>query len=274
MLPTYELKPVLPTTVEGLELRMGDLAFDESANTTAACMKLAVEYETWIKAREREIDSLADLSSRLREAARSHMRHCRDCLRRMREGAELVGRDTEVAQAFRLMNEAMEMQQIHYRMSSQETRHWVRTRKGWELSSPFNRPSYETRKSSWRPFQLAFILMNLNAFADPRSAERELVDVIWFPTGGGKTEAYLGLSAFSMFLRRLRNPDHAGTSILMRYTLRLLTTQQFQRAASLIARARSSGVGKRSDWALNPLLPDCGLEETSHRIRKRVRSSL
>lgn len=234
VLPTYELKPVLPTQVEGLELRMSDLASDESAKTSAACLKLADEYETWIEIREREIDSRADLSPRLRETALSHMGHCRDCLRRMREGAELVGRDPEVAQAFGLMNEAMEMQQIHYRMSSQESRHWVKTRKGWELSLPFNRPSYETRKSSWRPFQLAFILMNLRAFADPQSAERELVDVIWFPTGGGKTEAYLGLSAFSMFLRRLRNPDHAGTGILMRYTLRLLTTQQFQRAASLI----------------------------------------
>ena len=76
--------------------------------------------------------------------------------------------------------------------------------------------------------------MNLRAVAEPDCPERRIVDVIWFPTGGGKTEAYLGLSAFCMFLRRLRNPDHAGTSILMRYTLRLLTTQQFQRAASLI----------------------------------------
>ena len=234
VLPTYELKPVLPTKIEGLDLRMTDLASDDPGAARTACLRLADEYETWINTRERETDSRSDLSPQLKETARRHMGNCRECLRRMREGADLVGRDPEVALAFRLMNEAMNMQQIHYRISSQERRVWVKTPKGLELRTPFNRPSYEAQRSSWRPFQLAFILMNIRAFAEPHCAEREIVDVIWFPTGGGKTEAYLGLSAFSMFLRRLRNPGHAGTSILMRYTLRLLTTQQFQRAASLI----------------------------------------
>ena len=133
-----------------------------------------------------------------------------------------------------MMNEAMHMQQVHYKISSEKTRAWVMKSGKLELERPFNRPSYDDPDRKWRPFQLAFILMNLKAISDPHCSERDVVDVIWFPTGGGKTEAYLGLSAFSMFLRRLRNPDHAGTSIVMRYTLRLLTTQQFQRAASLI----------------------------------------
>jgi len=89
---------------------------------------------------------------------------------------------------------------------------------------------------SWRPFQLAFILMNLEGIASPTHLDREIVDLLFFPTGGGKTEAYLGLAAFTLVLRRLRNPGvaSAGLSVLMRYTLRLLTLDQLSRAATLI----------------------------------------
>ena len=67
-------------------------------------------------------------------------------------------------------------------------------------------------------------------------ADRKVVDLLFFPTGGGKTEAYLGLAAFTMVLRRLRDPSigSAGLSVLMRYTLRLLTLDQLGRAATLI----------------------------------------
>jgi hypothetical protein len=82
--------------------------------------------------------------------------------------------------------------------------------------------------SEWQPFQLAFLLMNLKGIAQPGEADREIVDLLFFPTGGGKTEAYLGLAAFTLVLRRLRNPGitSAGVSVLMRYTLRLLTLDQ------------------------------------------------
>lgn len=233
VLPTYELKPVLPTQIEGLDLKMVDLMSHDEGKTSAICTRLTDKYEDWIIEKEREIELREELSS-LKETAGRHMSNCRDCLRRMREGITLLAQNSDVAMAFRLMNEAMIMQQIHYTISSEDIRTWLRKSNKLELEAPFDRPSYDDSDRSWRPFQLAFILMNLRALAESDSPERKIVDVIWFPTGGGKTEAYLGLSAFSMFSRRLTNPDHAGASILMRYTLRLLTTQQFQRAASLI----------------------------------------
>ena len=86
------------------------------------------------------------------------------------------------------------------------------------------------------PFRLAFLLMNLPGIAEPEGNDREIVDLLFFPTGGGKTEAYLGLAAFSLLLRRLRNPGitGAGLCVLMRYTLRLLTLDQLSRAATLM----------------------------------------
>ena len=234
VLPTYEVKPVLPRKIPGLDLRMTDSASGQPGAAASMCASLADAYNAWIADREAEIESRQDLSVQLKDAARRHMEDCRECLRRMRDGVVLLEQDSTVGLAFRLMNEAMLMQQIHYQISTDQKRNWINTSGSLALKKPFERPPYDDPERRWYPFQLAFILMNLRAVAEPDCPERRIVDVIWFPTGGGKTEAYLGLSAFCMFLRRLRNPDHAGTSILMRYTLRLLTTQQFQRAASLI----------------------------------------
>ena len=118
------------------------------------------------------------------------------------------------------------------------------------MGSPFPDipPGYRDLPSErkWRPFQLAFILMNIAGMSSHEAPERSLVDLIWFPTGGGKTEAYLGLAAFTICMERLMGSPPCVT-VLMRYTLRLLTAQQFQRAAALVlgAGGASSGEGAR-----------------------------
>jgi len=104
----------------------------------------------------------------------------------------------------------------------------------------------------WRPFQLAFLLTSLQSAVDDSDDYRDTVDLIWFPTGGGKTEAYLGLIAAVIVWRRLKFPaSYGGTTSLMRYTLRLLTTQQFIRASKMICalellRRQNPELGKES----------------------------
>src|SRR5262249_40417333 len=131
---------------------------------------------------------------------------------------------------------AILLQQIHSRRDSRTLSHDAASRRlvhsqPLQTPDPLNPPH---GRGTWRPFQIAFFVMALESTAEHGSPDRDIVELIWFPTGGGKTEAYLGLSAFSMFLRRLRDPQDAGVDVVMRYTLRLLTAQQFQRAAGLI----------------------------------------
>src|SRR5438128_5948359 len=144
----------------------------------------------------------------------------------MRTGVESLMRDPDAFQAFLFANRAMLLQRSHTI--------WSRDRRRDPTAAP-PQPRLEGR---WRPFQLAFILLNLPGLIDVESDDRRIGDLLWFPTGGGKTEAYLGLAAFTMALRRRRTVPgmrtDAGLAVLMRYTLRLLTIQQFQRAATLL----------------------------------------
>lgn len=235
-LPVFEQAPIVPRDqVDRVELSMRGLAEATTADLAASCRALASAYLTWIDEREKELADETNLAPELRARGTDHLEDCRGCHARIMAGIDLLETDDDALEAFRLMNRAMLEQRAHYALSSDDAnrRSWRKGANGQEPSAPCPAPDYgyDTR---WRPFQLAFILMNVRSFVEPTHPERTLVDVIWFPTGGGKTEAYLGLAAFAILLRRLRNPDDAGTTVIMRYTLRLLTTQQFQRAASLI----------------------------------------
>ena len=186
-------------------------------------------YGKWIDARKAEIN---DLPERFRKAARRHMALAETALARMKMGWHLVCSDQTAQQAFRWANEAMIYQQVRSNFPLRE----VERRKDGVLrvKDPHPVPVIPQGRGTWRPFQIAFILASLPELVYPSRKTRSLVDLIFFPTGGGKTEAYLGACAISLLARRLRNPDDAGTDTLMRYTLRLLTAQQFLRAASLV----------------------------------------
>lgn len=173
-----------------------------------------------------------------KQAAEEQLCCARECLERMRRGLECLDNDPLALKAFSLANEAMRLQQIAWRYKTREFT-------GMDGSSPAFSAPYRSptkgpedgREPRWRAFQIAFILMNIPCITRPEEAFRDLrqVDLIWFPTGGGKTEAYLGLAAFAMLYSRLRDTEEPSyVHVLMRYTMRLLTAQQYQRAAGLI----------------------------------------
>ena len=228
-IPKFELTVIAPRESgrpvreeHRLEMSMAFLSGYGEADETRILQALRVfcrDYQAWIDDCQGESAKLPDHQLRVGER---HLRTARQCLERMRGGISLLERNPRAMLAFKLANYAMWIQFHHSKLSRER-----------KTKSP-PAENYSDTRADWRPFQLGFLLMNLRAFAEPKHRDRQVVDLIWFPTGGGKTEAYLGLAAFAICLRRLLRRDNGGTQILMRYTLRLLTTQQFQRAATLI----------------------------------------
>ena len=188
-------------------------------------------YKAWIDRLEAERQA-PDFSKRYLSIAEKHISLCREAYARMTAGLDILKTNDVAWKAFILANRAMFMQRIHGEFQQQT--HYPNDEKWQESMAAVDYSSYPEDKYRWRPFQLAFLLMSIRSIVDPSCSERDLVDLIWFPTGGGKTEAYLGLTAFTIFHRRLLNPSNGGTAVMMRYTLRLLTSQQFTRAATLI----------------------------------------
>jgi len=199
----------------------------------AALQELVNCYEEWIKEKQFEIDSL---ESHHRPVAKEHVNRCIECAERMKAGINFLRNNPKALKAFQLANQAILLQQICSQSPSREIEYSVETAK-IRFTKDYSEPDLShppKGRGRWRAFQIAFLLMSIESAANSDSSFREVVDLIWFPTGGGKTEAYLGLAAFVIFYRRLLDPKNIGVNVLMRYTLRLLTSQQFQRASSLI----------------------------------------
>jgi hypothetical protein len=250
VMPAVELPSMTPdVSADGksIELSMRALAHlseDGSGSGWEAIGQLINAYETWISVRRAEIASLPD---HLLVVANRHLELCNECLDRIRSGTRLLRENSAVRSAFRLANLAMLLQQIGTKLLARRALTWDAGRNRvvarGDFQSPWQIFSAGAEQSSqigkWRAFQLAFLVMSLDGLRDGSNSEHDVVDLIWFPTGGGKTEAYLAVTAFYLFHERLISsrddvPRRDGTNVLMRYTLRMLTTQQFQRAASLI----------------------------------------
>lgn len=245
--PKTEVKPVIakPLIIDGKEVNLSMEFFSKEINkdkTIKILEDFISTYDSWINSQESLIN---ELDKTYHNQAKQNLQDCHNSASRMKKGIDQLKTNSILFKSFCFMNEAMLQQQIRYNANS-----WIITNEIYEKYAPSindktswpdwdEKSKINTWLGNWRPFQLAFILMNIVSLSNDQSAdtlkERAIVDLIWFPTGGGKTEAYFGLTAFNIFNRRLMNKNDSGTAVITRYTYRVLTTQQFERSAALIA---------------------------------------
>ena len=240
--PQMEFKVDEKYNVDGSSLSMkylSDLDETEKDKKVKTLESLVEAYGEWIAALEEEATRL---SAQYTETAKRHIDNCKLCLNRMREGIAILEKNDKAWDAFQLANRAMYMQRVHILIQKEfDTVYPDVAPECDRLADILDELNYYNYNSKapieWRPFQIAFLLMSITSMVNDQeeNSDRDVVDLIWFPTGGGKTEAYLGLTAFTIFYRKLVHLDESdGTTVIMRYTLRLLAAQQFTRAATLI----------------------------------------
>lgn len=237
---------------------LSDLDSSDRETKLKSMHSLVDLYKLWVEDLEK---AAAKLDARYASAAAKNIQECKRAYQRMYAGIETLRSNDNAYRAFLLANRAMFMQRIHIAMQGEMAQSNADRYPGdEEISDRLCGMDYSRESDAncrWRPFQIAFLLMDVNSIADDQSPERSIVDLIWFPTGGGKTEAYLGLTAFTIFYRKLAHPKQsAGTAVIMRYTLRLLAAQQFTRAATLICACeyiRQDCAQKRHRYPAYPL---------------------
>lgn len=260
--PRFEVPQQTPRSpaddenLTGVVMDMKELAELPKPGLIASLRHIETAYLVWINMEAAKLSLPAERLAGREEAAQRAVDRCTRALQRIKAGIDLIENDPLAEEAFRFANRAMWQQRIHSTFARK-----VR-KKEMQIEDGVAGLDKDEKHRSWRLFQLAFVLLNLPSLTDlhhhDRSHETEAVaDLLWFATGGGKTEAYLGLTAYTLALRRLqgvvagRRGDH-GIAVLMRYTLRLLTLQQFQRAAALICACESIRRADVAKWGETP----------------------
>ncbi|WP_318244494.1 DISARM system helicase DrmA [Oerskovia merdavium] len=259
-LPVSDTPQTRAQEIDGALLDMEQLAVAGTEELRAGLSPIIDGYDAWLAERQDEAETLR---AHLRDVAIDVVRDAQMVATQLRAGLDylLHPENEEARRCFRFMNRVMADQRIQSQVADNRSKKpeldLSEARDAVIASGP--------RAHSWRTFQLAFVLMQVQALADPtitrRSGEAARAELLFFPTGGGKTEAYLGLAAFTFAVRRrqgvIETPDGKidgsdGIAVLMRYTLRLLTAQQFQRATALVCAAE---VERRKDpetWGTTP----------------------
>jgi len=232
-LPTFEVRgltnriEVRPEAELALDLRW--LA-DPARTATELEERLRAflgSYQEWCSGQVTRVETLESV---FEAPAGRLLERQRQAVDRIGRGIDVLVNDADVRETFRLAQEAMLRQFA-----------WTSARKDSPFDLGHGRAPADPMaigsggdSPTWFPFQLAFQLLVLPSLIDPTDDARDVVDLLWFPTGGGKTEAYLALAAMEMIHRRRRYAD-AGTAVIMRYTLRLLTSQQFERCTTVVS---------------------------------------
>ncbi|MFK0133240.1 DISARM system helicase DrmA [Streptomyces rubiginosohelvolus] len=240
-------------------LDMRKLASASPADLMAGLAPIVAGYAAWLDGEQQRAEALP---AHLRPEGLDAVAEARKVQRQLEDGLEHLLGDEEALRCFRFMNQVMADQRIQSQVAQRRAKQpdesidEARTTILSELGA---------KAHSWRTFQLAFVLMQLPLLSDPaaekRSSDLAKAQLLFFPTGGGKTEAYLGLAAYTFAIRRRQGVVDAfggpldgrfGVAVLMRYTLRLLTAQQFQRATALICAAEMARLKDPTTWGDEP----------------------
>ncbi|MEL6092787.1 DISARM system helicase DrmA [Plesiomonas shigelloides] len=274
-------RPAMRDMVSSGLLDMQRLATLEIDPLVDALNMLTKDYAAWIGEQRASVGTQVKGFDAQAQAA---MERCREIHTRLQQGIDTLKHHDNALAAFRFANRAMATQRVR-------SLYALANRRGEDATvDKFD----AVKNRSWRPFQLAFLLLSIPSLADPSHPDRvqpvsAYADLLWFPTGGGKTEAYLGVAAFTMAIRRMQGnlggyDSSRGLAVIMRYTLRLLTLQQFQRATALICAMevlRREALDKGDEslgtepftiglWVGNKVTP--GTTENSHRAIEDMRN--